>query len=189
MIERLLEAVGLKALPRAGWVRKGIAQPESVAAHSWGVAWLTLVLLPSSLNRERALIYAILHDLPEVRTGDFTPHDGVTKVDKLARERTAMLGLVAGLPHDLFALWEQYEAQADPEAQFVKQLDRLDMALQAVAYAADAPADLEEFLDSAAAGIVEPELRALMVQLRRIFTTQGSASPETGPSESSHKAG
>ncbi|MFT5458801.1 MAG: putative hydrolase of HD superfamily, partial [Myxococcota bacterium] len=68
MIDALVETMALKALRRAGWVRAGVTSPESVAAHSWGVAWLVLVLLPRELNRERALTYALLHDLPEVRT-------------------------------------------------------------------------------------------------------------------------
>ena len=50
---RLLEALALKELPRAGWVRERVQQPESVAAHSWGVAWLVLVLCPEHINREQ----------------------------------------------------------------------------------------------------------------------------------------
>ena len=44
-------------------------------------------------------------------------------------------------------------AQGDAEAQFVRQLDRFDMALQAVAYAEGGGHDLREFLTSAAAVI------------------------------------
>ena len=75
MKDTILEVLGLKALPRTGWERKGVPAPESVAAHSWGVSWLVLVLLPPSLDLRRALTYAVLHDLPEVRAGDWTPHD------------------------------------------------------------------------------------------------------------------
>ena len=72
MTERLLEALGLKALPRTGWVRTGVPAPESVAAHSWGVSWLVLVLLPPHLDRHLALAYAVLHDLPDV--SEMIPH-------------------------------------------------------------------------------------------------------------------
>ena len=75
--DRLSAALALKALPRAGWVRAGVRHPESVAAHSWGVAWLVLVLCPPALDRGRALAIAVAHDLPEVTVGDITPHDGV----------------------------------------------------------------------------------------------------------------
>ena len=164
----LLEAVALKALDRTGWVRRGVTRPESVAAHSWGVAWLVLVLLPDDLDRERALTYAVLHDLAEVRVGDLTPHDGVSATDKAAREHTAFSALCEPLSRGrtLRAQWEAYEGQADPEARFVRQLDRLDMALQAVHYADAGTGGLSEFLDSAATVIQEPSLRSLLDVLR-----------------------
>src|SRR5262245_31586095 len=86
-LDLLLEALRLKALRRAGWVRVGVPAPvESVADHSWGVAWLVLALLPEGLDRGKALAYAVLHDLPEVRTGDVTPMDRVPKEEKARRE-------------------------------------------------------------------------------------------------------
>lgn len=165
----LEEAVGLKELPRTGWVRRGVPGPESVAAHSWGVAWLVLALLPAELDRARALSYAVLHDLPEVRIGDLTPHDGVDKARKAALEAEALDDLLAGAGGrgaELIGLWHDYEAQLDEEARFVRQCDRLDMAVQAVAYARSAggpPAEeLVEFVDSAARVIEHPALRPLV---------------------------
>ena len=165
MIETLLEAARLKAVARAGWVRAGVPSPESVAAHSWGVAWLVLVLLPPELDRERALSYAILHDLAEVRTGDLTPTDGVSREQKIRREAEAMADLCRRLPAVL-ATWQAYEAQADAEARFVRQLDRLDMAIQAVVYANQTP-ELHEFIASAAAVVDDPSLRPLLEELER----------------------
>lgn len=163
MTEALLEALGLKELTRAGWVRAGVPHPESVADHSWGVAWLTLVLLPGDLDLARALSYAVLHDLPEVRVGDITPSDGVHPADKHAAERAAMTDICSALPNGqaLLATWNAYEGQADAEARFVRQLDKLDMALQAVRYGSD-DLDLGEFLESAAARIDHPRLVPLM---------------------------
>jgi 5'-deoxynucleotidase YfbR-like HD superfamily hydrolase len=166
----LREAVGLKDVVRAGWVRAGVPSPETVAAHSWGVAWLVLVLLPDDLDRERALLYAVLHDLPEVRTGDVTPRDGVSAAAKHAREHASMAALCAELPPDrgaaLLRVWEAYEAQADPEARFVRQLDRLDMAIQAVAYGTRHGLDLDEFVASAATVVTHPDLCAILDELR-----------------------
>ncbi|MCB9567748.1 MAG: HD domain-containing protein [Myxococcales bacterium] len=161
---RLVEILGLKALPRAGWVRAGVAAPESVAAHSWGVAWLVLALAPPSIDRGRALAIAVIHDLAEVRVGDLTPHDRVTRADKVALEEAALVGLLAGLDRaaELAALWLDYESGASAEARFVKACDRLDMALQAQAYAASDGIDPREFIASALAGLGDPELRALI---------------------------
>ncbi|MCA9568045.1 MAG: HD domain-containing protein, partial [Myxococcales bacterium] len=147
MTDALLEALGLKDVARTGWVRRGIDGPESVAAHGWGVALLALALAPQDLDRGRLLAYAVLHDLAEAWVGDIPPQDGVT--DKHAREARAMASFAArvGRP-DLLALWEAYERQEDAEARFVRQLDRLDMGLQARRYAAGG-LDPAEFFASA----------------------------------------
>jgi len=157
-VSRWLEIVGLKHVDRAGWLRAGVIAPESVAAHSWGVAWLVLELLPPELDLGRALAYAVLHDLPEARVGDVTPHDGVDRETKHALEASAAADL---LPPRLAARWTAYEAQGDPESRFVKQLDRLDMALQALAYAGHAD-DLTPFVRSARTTIHAPALVALL---------------------------
>lgn len=161
--QALLDALALKDVARAGWVRAGHPDPESVAAHSWGVAWLALALLPPGLDRGRALAYAVIHDLAEAWTGDVTPHDGIPTAEKHASERAAMVALCDRLARpDLLALWDAYEAQADEESRFVRQLDRLDMALQASRYAAQTGLDPADFLRSAHAGIDDPGLTRLM---------------------------
>jgi putative hydrolase of HD superfamily len=163
-LDALLEAMGLKAVARAGWVRRQVPEPESVAAHSWGVSVLVLALLPPELDRARALTYAVLHDLPEVRVGDLTPHDDVDRAQKVADERDALADMTSGLSRGaaLLETWERYEAQADPEARFVRQLDRLDMALQAVVYAEAGAVGMSEFVDSAARVVTHPALRPLL---------------------------
>lgn len=161
--DRLIEILELKELPRAGWLRAGVAAPESVAAHSWGVAWLVLALCPAGLDRGRALAMAVVHDLAEVRVGDLTPHDGVDRAEKAAREARALVELVAPLPagDGLATLWREFERGATAEARFVLACDRLDMALQAARYAARDGVDTAEFVESALAVLEAPELRAL----------------------------
>ncbi|MBN1334365.1 MAG: HD domain-containing protein [Deltaproteobacteria bacterium] len=158
----LLEVLGLKALPRTGWVRAGVARPESVAAHTWGVAWLVLALCPAGVDRGRALALALVHDLPEVRTGDRTPGE-IPPAEKTRSEREGLADLVRGLPHaaQVMMLWEEYEAGLTPEARFVRACDRLDMALQAARYAQEQGLDPEAFVDSALATLEDPILRAL----------------------------
>lgn len=142
--ELLAEAMRLKSLERAGWKRVGVQHPESVAAHSWGVALAALVRCPPELNREKVLMMALLHDLAEVRIGDITPHDGITREEKKRREAQAATAIFAD--HSaLLALWCEAEALATPEAQFVKTMDLLDMGLQAEEYAASGT-DTTEFL-------------------------------------------
>jgi putative hydrolase of HD superfamily len=130
----LKEAISLKDLARAGWRRVGVPAPESVAAHSWGVAFAALLRCPPHLNREKVLIMALLHDLAEVRVGDITPYDGISKAEKHQLEHAAMAELLVDHP-ELLALWHESEARQSPEACFLKEMDLLDMGLTAQHYA------------------------------------------------------
>jgi putative hydrolase of HD superfamily len=149
-----LEALGLKQLTRAGWLRLGVESPESVAAHSWGVAWLVSALCPSSVDRGHAIEMAVVHDLAEVRVGDITPFDGVSKQEKEQKERAAIEGIAAPLGFAgvrVVGLWEEFEAQASPEAKFVRLCDKLDMALQSLVYSENYEGDFEQFRVTAGA--------------------------------------
>ncbi len=157
----LIEAIRLKEITRAGWIRAGVKQPESVAAHSWGVAWLVLVLSPKKINRDRAVAIAVLHDLAEVHAGDITPHDGITRKEKNDLEAQAIEELFRNQPElaELHTLWQEYVNGESPEARFVKACDKLDMALQAERYTSiDDSLDLKEFIDSALAKLEGSDL-------------------------------
>ena len=154
MKELLLEALKLKSLPRTGWLRAGIENPESVAAHSWGVAWLCMILCPNDLNKLKVLEMALIHDLAEVRIGDITPYDGIDVAEKHKMESVAFVEMTEQLCNrqHLRDLWNEQSAEAD----FVKQMDKLDMALQAQEYGG-----LEEFIDSALEVLINPVHREL----------------------------
>mgnify|MGYP006171553093 FL=1 len=156
MRDELKEILGLKNVLRAGWVRAGIASPESVAAHSWGMSMLALKLAPKELDLARVLSLCIVHDIPEVRVGDLTPHDDTsTKAEDELRAMTDMAPEWVGL-------FEEYEQGKTPEAKFVKQLDKLDMALQAEIYQSKSAISLGEFIESARLRIDDEVLKNLL---------------------------
>ena len=159
----LLEALALKALPRAGWLRVGVQQPESVAAHSWGIAWLVLNLCPANINRARAIEIALVHDLAEVRAGDITPYDGISPESKRSLEREALFAMVEDLParDHIVACWEEYDTGSTLEGRFVKACDKLDMALQAEIYRSEG-VDTREFIESALVKLTDDDLRLLI---------------------------
>ena len=138
--EALKEALGLKDVTRAGWIRAGVQNPESVAAHSWGMALLATQLCPDELNLQRVLELCILHDIAEVHVGDITPHDNVTVEEKHRRESEA----IQKMGIDAASAFAEYESQQSAESQFVRYLDKLDMALQAEIYEGQ-NLDLTEF--------------------------------------------
>ena len=135
----------IKHLDRAGWVLAGHDAPESVAAHSWGMAVRCLQHCPEGLDLATVLSMALVHDLAEAVVGDITPHDGVDKAEKHAQERAAM----ATIAPQWLDLWDLYEAGESPEAAFVKRMDSLDMAAQAVAYERQGLLDGAPFVASA----------------------------------------
>jgi putative hydrolase of HD superfamily len=138
-LEALVEAYALKDETRTGWQLRGVESPESVAAHTWGVALLVVRFCPPEVDRERALTLAIAHDVAEAETGDIATRveSGTQSVDddeKQRREREAMSGPFAALGEELHDAWEAYEARTTDEARFVKDMDVFDTCLQALAY-------------------------------------------------------
>ncbi len=152
MRDTLREWLGLKDLPRTGWVRSGVQEPESVAAHSWGMAVLALHFAPKDLDMAKVLAMCIIHDLPEVRVGDLTPHDDVR--NKAELEVSAM----SELAPEWLGLFHEYESGHSEEAKFVKQIDKLDMGLQASIYQSRQELDLSEFTNSARLRITDSNL-------------------------------
>ena len=66
------------------------------------------------------------------------------------------------LAPDWLALFEEYEAGESREARFVKQIDKLDMGLQAMLYQNEQGLDLGEFLVSAKAKISDADLLEIL---------------------------
>ncbi|MFC6765955.1 HD domain-containing protein [Natrinema soli] len=142
--DALLEAFELKDERRTGWALRGIESPESVAAHTWGMATLCLLYADRAddgVDRERAVSMALVHDLAEARTGDIatraeTGKQRVTGEEKATLERDAITDLLEPFRNDddLLSLWTEYEARETPTAQFVKDMDLIDNCLQALEY-------------------------------------------------------
>jgi len=166
----------LKGLYRQGWLEHGIPKShcESVAEHTLGVAVLAMMLAEAyfpHLDLLKVLRMALLHDFGEIYTGDLTPADGVSVPEKRGRERQSVSEVFKNLPHGkrYLVLWEEFEAGSSPEARFVKQVDRLEMAFQASVYAHQGYSGLEQFFASAQAALRAPQLLALWQEIQADF--------------------
>jgi putative hydrolase of HD superfamily len=91
-----------------------------------------------------------------VRVGDLTPHDDCST--KSEDELQAMKELAP----EWLSLFQEYELGESDEAKFVKQLDKLDMGLQAMIYESKQGLDLSEFKTSALSKISNLELSSLI---------------------------
>ncbi len=175
LIEAYFEFNHLKQLYRQGWLQRGISpgRCESVAEHTFAVAMLALFLAETyvpTLNALKVLRMALLHDLGEIYVGDLTPADGVSPEDKQQRERQSITQVLQKLPQGAtyVAVWEEYEQGESPEARFIRQLDRLEMALQASVYEHQGLADLSEFFTSVEHVLTDPALREILQELEAL---------------------
>ncbi|WP_146591587.1 HD domain-containing protein [Puniceibacterium confluentis] len=126
----LSEADRLKSVLRATTLGDGSRQ-ENSAEHSWHVALYALVLgehAPEGVDVSRVIRMLLLHDLVEIDAGDapiFGTHDAAALAAREAEAATRLFGLLPGdQGTDLRALWDEFEANATPDARFAKSLDR-----------------------------------------------------------------
>ncbi len=159
----------LKAIPRTGWKKRGVpvGQCESVAEHSYGVAFLASTLAREyapHLNNSRIAEMALVHDVGERVAGDITPFDNISPEQKKEKE---LLGLQKTYEHlqngkYYLDLWEEFEAGTTPEAQWVRQIDILDRLWQSRVYNKAGYLRMDEFLKTDPPKIRDPVLKSVL---------------------------
>ena len=174
IIEVFYEFNHLKCLYRQGWLRHGITkeQCESVAEHSLGVTLLALFLADAyfpQLDRMKVVLMGLLHDFGEIYAGDIVPGK-MSLADKHELERKSVERVFARLPkgREYLVVWQEFEDSQTPEARFVKEIDRLEMGLQASIYEAEKMADLSVFFESTDKALSTPELRKILEALLKM---------------------
>ena len=139
-------ALNLKKISRQGWIDKlSIEHPESVADHSYSMAIMGMVISDfENHDTEKILKMILLHDLAESKIGDFTPEQ-ITNAE----------------------IWKEYQNQISVESQFVHQIDRLEMALQAKMYekSGSSKENIATFLQTAKSDITHPKLKELFTKI------------------------
>jgi putative hydrolase of HD superfamily len=181
---RLLDAMHVvKHLPRKGWTEHGLpaGRVESVGSHTFGTALLVLLLkdarvLPAGVPLDKLLTIALLHDITESVTGDMTPADHVTPVQKARLERDAVQHLFGeaggfmGLRRDLDAFVSASETLAgkpDPVHAIIKQVDKLDMMIQALVYEKEQGKDMSDFYKDPGKYLSDPKLIEFFTGVKR----------------------
>lgn len=134
-IDKLITILGrIKDLRRRGWIKRDIFQPESDADHMYSMAIEVLLMAPPHLNKCHCLELALIHDLPEIYSSDYTPGE-IPEDEKRALEYAAAQKLADELDFPLLLEWfNEYEEQKSPEAKFVRCLDKTDNILTAAYY-------------------------------------------------------
>jgi putative hydrolases of HD superfamily len=168
----------LEALPRTGWLTCRVPAAESIAAHSYGVAFTTMLLADliaqrapaPDFDRSRALEMALVHDLGEAITTDVpSPVKQFVGRDAMkAGERRAVAQLTAAAGGRYLELYDEYTARQTLEARVVRAADKIQLLVKASQYGAAGFAGVERFWRSDDnddhAGV--PEARELLDRLR-----------------------
>ena len=108
------------------------SRKENDAEHAWHMAIMT-VLLSEYANEEidvlKTVTMLLIHDIVEIDAGDTYAYDPEGKKTQKERERKAADRIFHLLPDDqadkMYELWEEFEAQQTPEANFARTMDNI----------------------------------------------------------------
>jgi putative hydrolase of HD superfamily len=175
----------LAEIERTGWVMRGIQNSETVQDHT--IALIELAQAPEfSAARADGLCEILeVHDWPEAIVGDEVilvwdddAEKERRKAEKHQREQVAMQSICTELGEvgpTIYALWERYEAGADPTAKFAKELDKYQAIEQALTYefAQLVPGLFKEFRDYLLPVFTHPSIIARLSELEKLATSKG----------------
>lgn len=163
----------LKKVLRTGWTRYlPDEKVESVADHSFGVTLLSLIISEKyfpNVNLSKIMKIGLIHDIAESLVGDITPFCKVSKEEKEKKEREAVSEIFSNFENkeEYILLWEEYNKGDLLEAKIVKEVDKLEMCLQANEYEKAENINLNEFFDSASKKITLEEIKEIFNSIRR----------------------
>ncbi len=188
IIETLMKIYKLKELRREGWFIDGVKNGESIASHIFGTAFLILVLGKGrkDIDLEKALEIALVHDIAESETGDIIEdykveyhkkkfskdikggYHGISHKEKFELEKRIIEEFANKIgKKEIVDLWEEFESGKTKEAVFVRSLDKLDMALQALIYEKKKAAknDISHYFENATNTIKDPDIMRILKEI------------------------
>ncbi len=148
-IQFYLLATELKDMLRSGWKVWEINRErlESVAEHIYGACILAIAIdseFEMKIDLKKAILMLVIHELEEIKIGDLTPFDKVTKEEKRKIGKEAVCEILKDLTkgQEYVDLIEEFEEMQSKEAQFCKMIDKLEADLQVKIYCEENRADI-----------------------------------------------
>jgi putative hydrolase of HD superfamily len=177
------EHVGkLKRIRRKGWVSWAkLKRPESVADHSFRSAILAMCLSDlKGLDTEKMVRMALLHDVHEALIGDYDYFDKnkIGQDDVTKREEKAINTIFSALPEVIrekyLLLADEYRRQETEDAKLIRQVDRIEMIMQALEYEkeGDDETRLQAFWDSVREKLKDRDLKMMFELLEKERTLE-----------------
>jgi putative hydrolase of HD superfamily len=138
----------LKTIPRTGWLVRGVAMPETVAAHNWRVSLIAYHLsnFYPDADKEKIILMALYHELGETKLGDVpTPMGSYFSKDEVELQ----------ICEDIFKEYElfskdkeiirEYFEKETLEKRIVVAADKIDLFMQALFYWEAGNPKIEDF--------------------------------------------
>ncbi len=165
----------LKKLKRKGWIQREIGDyVESVADHCFSLSIISMIIADEiglGLNKDKLIKMSLIHDLPESIVGDITPYDeNLEEKHDVELDAMRKISLLLKNSDEYFQLWVEFEKEKSKEATFLKQLDKIEMILQALDYelAGCDPEKLDEFWQYTEKQLNDPFLIELFNTLKKM---------------------
>ncbi len=175
LVDFLANTAKSKKIVRTGWVMMSIKDPESVAEHSFQLSiWAMTLAEELGVNKDKLIQMAIMHDLCETITGDLVWSRGSlidmqkrVEKEKLEKEGVAKLFKGIGKSQEYVKLFDEMIARSSQESRVFWQLDKLEMAMQALAYEQSDEKDLEEFFINTELQVHHPLLKKILKEIQK----------------------
>lgn len=117
----------LKKIPRTGWVRANVPNPESVADHSYETALIVSIIADSlNLDHSKLVRAALVHDLAESVTGDIVRLEKTKEHE--TEERKALDDILDSIPELKGSYLEDLTEQEQAVLDFADILSRFHQA-------------------------------------------------------------
>lgn len=141
LLEFYMLATELKDKIRSGWKIWNIERErvESVAEHIYGTCILAISIdseYKLDINLNKVVMMLLLHEIEEVKIGDLTPFDKITKEEKRKQGKKAVEEVLNTLNKKIeyIELIEEFEEMETKEAKFAKMCDKLEADIQCKIY-------------------------------------------------------
>jgi putative hydrolase of HD superfamily len=162
-----------KRIVRTGWTMFPIHDPESVAEHSYQLCVMAMTFADHlGVDREKLIQMAIIHDLGEIATGDIVWSRGNLidiekrrKKEQIELEEIEKIFQTLGHAASYKTIFAEMVQRKTNEADVFWQMDKLEMAVQALTYEIADHVDLSEFFVTVDLHLTHPFLRAIFAEI------------------------
>lgn len=132
----------LKIQKRTGWLDYNMTECESIADHMYRMSCICMMITNPSVNRDKCMRIALVHDMAESIVGDITPVNPIGKKEKSRREWETIKYICEDIikpinpviSKEIMEDWLSYENISSLEARYVKDIDKYELFVQCFEY-------------------------------------------------------